>query len=212
MAEGKTILDLIDDLAAAERQIAEALPKITEEYAESTNNLVIARIQKEGIPGKVYSTEPFYASPSVFNRKGSFKPIGKNEDKPKKVSVFDTKTKKSKRVAVKEDFTERKTMYLGEGYKELREVNGLQTNIVDVTFSGRMMQNIRTLSTKNVDEFHVQAIIGATNKENKDKLGGQFNRYGDFLQPTENETDLTRDIPAERIFTILEKTINLQRS
>ncbi|NCT92944.1 MAG: hypothetical protein GXC72_00845 [Chitinophagaceae bacterium] len=206
----KTIYDLINDINTAERRIAEELPKITAEYAETTTNLIILRVQKGGIPGKRYSTEPIYASPSMFNRKGSFKPIGKGEEKAKTTTVYNTKTQKGKKVAIKEDHTERKTMYLGEGYKELREVNGLQTAVVDVTFSGRMLQNIHTQSINQVDEFHSQAIVGASNQENRDKLGGQHKRYGDFLAPTDEETDLTKEIPAAKILSILEETINIK--
>ncbi|MDX1472236.1 MAG: hypothetical protein R3213_12125, partial [Flavobacteriaceae bacterium] len=67
-----------------------------------------------------YSTSPFYINPNslIGVSKSGVSPQGKNG-----LSVF--KNGKAK-----------KTRYLGNGYKELRELTGRQSNFVDLNFSG----------------------------------------------------------------------------
>lgn len=84
------------------------------------------RIQREGkdstgsvMPG--YSTKPSYFNRDQFVRKSSFSPKGKSGEKTFKTG------------------RERRSMYLENGYKELREIQGRQTQKRDLTYSGDLM-------------------------------------------------------------------------
>lgn len=70
----------------------------------------------------------------------------------------------------------------GEGlsYEEWRQANGLQTAFVDLTFSGRMLQNLQITERTKTDQFY-KTIINASEKENLDKISWNHERFGDFL-------------------------------
>lgn len=77
--------------------------------------------------GNSYSTTPTYVSKDVFIRKGSFTPKGKEN----KGNFKNGK--------------ERKTMYLEQGYKELRDIQGRQTAKVDWRYSGSLEKSIEAV-------------------------------------------------------------------
>jgi hypothetical protein len=191
-----TLKDLDKKLQQLEKNLVAAAPRIITEYAADYAALAVREIQTEGVEGAQYSTKPMLATASMFNRKSQFKPtevattLGRDEEG--KLIKGGARTKKGN---VKKSSTEARfkwvkfpgaskavpVMELEGGYKELRSLNGLQTGHVDLTFSGRELQNIKVLrSDQNSLKF--TASIGATNEENKKKLSGQHQRYGNFLK------------------------------
>lgn len=85
------------------------------------------RIFKQGLDkyfkilAESYSTKPMYVNKDQFVKRGSFEPKGKNES---------GKTKGNG--------TQRKTMYLPHGYKELKEVQGLSSEIINLQYKGNL--------------------------------------------------------------------------
>ena len=81
-----------------------------------------------------YSVNPFYINPlSLTTVKASgVKPQGKNGQ-----SVF-------------KNGNPHKTKYLTQGYKELRDLTGRQSNTVDLNFSGSLFQSIKVTESGSV--------------------------------------------------------------
>lgn len=214
--------ELIKRLAEFERKVIAAAPKITMEMAQNTAALSIRRLQKEGIPGKRYSTKPMLATRDQFNRIDRFKPtpiatlLGRDDS-----GSLIPGGKRTKKGTVNKNTTEARVMWikfkkakkavpvmiLPGGYEELRKLNGLQTAHVDLTFSGRMTQNVKVLDSKN-QEFKFYSFIGVTQAEEKAKLRGNRDRYGPFLDPTEKEIEIIKPIPFNRIEKLFKETFD----
>lgn len=220
MARG--LNEFIEKLKLLEVELLKAGPKIAVEIAQSATALSIRRIQKEGVTGKKYSTHPMFATQNMFNRKDRFKPteiaseLGRDESgklvkggsRNKKGEVAKKSTAKKRVMWIKFKGARKAVpvMLLPGGYKELRQLNGLQSNFVDLTFSGRMVQNIKVLKSSS-REAKFLAIVGVDNPENKGKLAGNAKKYGDFLAPTEKEEEVLSTIPLNRITEIIKKVL-----
>ena len=81
-----------------------------------------------------YSVNPFYINPLSLTTvsAGGIKPQGKNGQ-----SVF-------------KNGNPHKTKYLTQGYKELRDLTGRQSNTVDLNFSGSLFQSIKVTESGSV--------------------------------------------------------------
>ena len=205
----KSIDDLINNLTTLEAAIKAELPKITLEYAQNAYALTIQHIEKEGVKnGAAYSEDPVYVTQNVFNNKGAFKPVGKfGKDANISSGFSDVATKKKKTKVIKADGSDRTSMYLPGGYKQLRQIQGLPVNVVNLEYSRRMTQNIKPLKALAENEFKFVAIIGATNDEEKKKMAGNFKRYGDFLKITAEVAKVINVIPPARIKEIFKKIL-----
>lgn len=92
-----------------------------------------------------YSTKPAYYGQSMFVNPSAFKPQGKNSKSP-----------------VKSLGQPRKTMYLSHGYKELRQIQSLETRHVNETYSGKTMNDYRSETT---DKAVLQGFITQRSSE-----------------------------------------------
>lgn len=110
--------------------VNEAATEAREGIYIRNGNMLLAniknRIQREGkdsIGAKMsdYSNKPAYYKRDSFVKKGAFKGVGKNGGKKFK------------------NGNSHKSMYLNNGYKEFREIQGRQTQIKDLTLSGDLM-------------------------------------------------------------------------
>lgn len=131
------------------------------------------RIFEEGTGGAgqklgTYSTKPMYATKKQFVKSGAFKPQGKAGGK----STF-----KNKRP--------RKSMYLPQGYKQLKQVQGMQSNYVNLQYSGALKQAFEGKLQRNAQ----QVTIGLVGKQNDKKLMALKAKYG---------TGIFKATPAER--------------
>jgi hypothetical protein len=230
----KQLDDLLNDLSALEADLTEQLPKIVLEYAQNASALVIENIQHgNGIEGKKYSTEPMLATASMFLQKNKFKPdviattlgrdtagklikggarsggkkivnasgevinggnILKRQAKPRYRFIKFPNAKKAVPV-----------MTLQGGYTELRSIQGLQVSKIDLTYSGRMFQNIHVIKASNESTYKVVAIIGGINTDTKKKLEGNYLRFGDFLAITPKIAEVVNQIPIDRVQEIIVK-------
>lgn len=160
------------------------LQKASEEFAMSALGLVVNRIQQEGIPGRKYSTNKlpaFWFEDKALN--GGGRALVEKHMKKKERAFYKMvgeKVRNNKAIDEMEN---------GISYDEWRQANGLQVNHVDLTFSGRMMQNLGVLGTKRNGNIWV-TVIGGTNAEVIMKLEYTTKMFGKWLKPTDQEKDL----------------------
>lgn len=191
--------DYINRLDAAIKTVEAELPKISEEMAMNTMALVVNRIQQEGVEGKTYSK----------NKLPVFFFVGRELNAGGKALVERHKKKKDRDSAKKKGEKVRKNQGLddlepGISYEEWREANGLQTAHVDLTFSGRMFQNLGIIGTVKTGDSYV-TIIGGIDKEVKDKLQWNAKRFGDFMATNNEENAELSIIYKNRVLGILKR-------
>jgi hypothetical protein len=217
--------DLDRKLEQLQQELLKEGPNIVQTVAVNALALSKLRIQKTGVKGKQYSTKEMLATASQFNRKQGFKPteiefteIGRIGQRNQVAGGFrqpgtgrvDRKGAERKKRWLWIKFKGAKkavpVMVLPGGYKQLRQLNGLQTGYVDLTFSGRMFQNIKLLAPIN-KRTKFTAFIGATDKENRDKVRGLSIRFGQFLDPEKSELAILSDIQNNKIREIIKRVM-----
>lgn len=157
------------------------LQNASEELALSLMGMVVNRIQQKGLEGRQYSKNPLpeYFFYDRWLNAGGRALYEKKTRKKIREAISDIGIRKNKRIDEQED---------GITYEEWRIANGLQVAHVDLTFSGRMFQNLGIIGTKKVGEYYV-TVIGGTNPEVILKLEWNKKRFGDFLKPTQEEAE-----------------------
>lgn len=141
------------------------LGRMTSSYADVVRvelyvrgaNMLLAniknRIQRRGQDSNLrdllpYSTKPGYYTKDKFVRKSSFKAIGKDGfrgDRLIRSKNYSVVTQKNGRERLVRDKTfevqrnKPKSMYLQNGYKQLRQIQGMPTDIKNLTYSGSTM-------------------------------------------------------------------------
>lgn len=201
-----TIDQAIQKLDDTILDLEKEMPLISEELATNAMALIIDRIQKEGLPGKSYSTNKlpawwFADDKKILNAGG--RALLQKQEKNKLRSVLkqqygeNIKLKKGGSV---DDLDE------GISYHEWRAANGLQVAFIDLTFTGRMFQNVQVLGTiRRGDNFIT--ILGATDAENKKKLEWNRIRFGDFFILHEEDQKIIQQLGELRVNTIIKKHI-----
>lgn len=80
-------------------------------------------------------------------------------------------------------FKGKKTMKLKHGYKELREIQGLPTDKVNLKYSGDLRESLKVRRRKNA------VVIGFSDKNNTVKAKNLQSKYGKIIfRPTKEET------------------------
>lgn len=176
---GEDAINKLDALIAA---LEGGMKKISEEVATNAMALIINRIQQEGLEGEKYSKNKL---PNFFfENKGNIAAQKAIKSKKKNSKYAD-----------------------GVSYEEWRDLNGLQTDIVDLTFTGRMFQNIGITSAIQVGNNFITVITGF-DKEVKDKLRWNAARYGDFFKVNEKEKEELKLLFESRVAALL-KSVGL---
>lgn len=156
------------------------------------------RISQEGknsADGNIgdYSTKPIYVQPQQFANAGSFRPQGKPRAKgakyvqTRKAFTIGLKpTKESTRgraqfTQVKNDYSSYKSMYLAEGYRELRDVQGLRTDIINFSYRGDLLQDYQ------LQKISQYVVLGMTTEKSALIRGGLERRFGPVFYATEQE-------------------------
>lgn len=125
------------------------LPPAMKMLAQRKNAIVREGKATDGSKIGDYSRDPMYANKQAFDKKGAFKPQGKNGYKGEK--VVDAKIYKVQKVKLKNgkiqerivntgkkkiEKTKPKSMYLEEGYSELRGVQGKPNDKTNLNYTG----------------------------------------------------------------------------
>lgn len=144
-----------------------------------------------------YSTKPLYASKETFIA-GGFNAQGKRVNefgithgdriipsaRLKSNSIKSNRVKYKQYSSVKPNYKPRKSMYLQGGYKQLRSIQGLRTDIMNFKYRGALLgsyQSARDGST---------VIQGFTDVKNSGKRKGLEKRFGSVFRATATEIQL----------------------
>ena len=148
-----------------------------------------------------YEKKDFKKSPSAFQ------PIGK-----KTLTDIKTTSKGSKNVlkatikvakGTPKPAATLKTMYLPGGYKMLRQVQGLQTNFVDLHVSGSLMQSIRIVTVDKKVQIRIVGTDGVIKSENIEKLYDK-----DIFTPSAKDNQAAENAISDEIALILQKSLS----
>jgi hypothetical protein len=195
-----TIEEADEQLTRLIAAIEGAMPDIVQEVGISTVSVVTARIMEEGLPGKKYSENklpPFYFYDKELNA-GGRNLLKESDSKALRAALRSVGTvKKNSRVDNKDTD--------GISYKEWRNANGLQTEVVDLTFTGFMLKSLKKVEAKQLGPYKWLALVSPIDKESAIKLELNYKRYGDFLTPTEKEEKDALDIVEGKILDIIYK-------
>lgn len=161
----------------------------------NTKNRV--QLEKENTAGgKIgnYSTKPMYATRDMFVKKSAFKPIGKNNFTGKKLvsakkyKVVKVKLKDGRivrRVVSENKYNvvkkKPKSMYLPNGYYQLRAIQGRPVDGVNLTYTGDLMASYQM--QKATDAI----LLGLVSEREKQKRLGLEKRFGgQLLHPSKS--------------------------
>lgn len=159
------------DESSGEVVVRSIVPAANELRANIENRIAREGKDSKGNRLKSYSTKPAYFTRDQYVTKGKFKPSGKNSK---------SKTFKNGNA--------RKSAYMEHGYKQLREVQGRQTNHKDLTYSGDMF---RSLVVGREDDA---VLIGFDNEEQSRKRKANEKREGTTIfKASEKETQEYND-------------------
>lgn len=157
-------------------------PVATATFDKYRQRLFQKGIKGDGSKTGNYSTEPTYASEKAFKNKSGFKQRGKKAT---------GKLKNGK---------ERRSMYLPGGYKELRAVQGMETAIVNLQYTGDLFTDFSKLSIEG------NTVTGKVSRAiNMDKIDGLTARFG---QSTFKHTKQEREFFAQEVKNRLVKYLN----
>jgi len=111
-----------------------------------TNRLFDSGVDGSGSQIGSYSSKEMYASKSAFRNAGSFNGVGKTGKK-------------------------RKSMYLPGGYRQLKSIQGLESNFVNLTYRGDLRRGLKLYTQGDTVSIKVVGL-------NEKKVSGLIDRYG----------------------------------
>lgn len=116
-----------------------------------------------------YSTKAMYVVKSQFKKQGAFKARGKNSNK----STFLNKKP-------------RRSMFLPNGYRQLKQIQGYQSEFVNLTYSSDLRNDFATKLAIAGDSV----VVRLSRKINRDKVRWLRQKYGNTLwKHTQQERD-----------------------
>ena len=133
--------------------------------AEYKQRIFLNGLDSSGSAIGQYSVNPFYINPLSLTTvsAGGIKPEGKNGQ-----TVF-------------KNGNPHKTKYLTQGYRQLRDLTGRQSETVDLNFSGSLFQSIK------VTESGLNSAITYTNDEMANIMEFQEERFAKDISTVSNE-------------------------
>jgi hypothetical protein len=177
-------------------------PDLILSAAAATHNMQLTRIFDTGVKASgqigAYATKPMYADQKEFSNTGSFQPTGKPVIRiskgvlPLKRRSLDSHTPRPSATPLQRGNTgpgqfkngkARRSMYLQNGYQQLKSVQGLESSFVDLTYTGDLRNDL----TENLVATESGFTSGVSSETNAQKIAGLMTKYGDDL------FDLTED-------------------
>ena len=158
-------------------------PVATATFDKYRQRLFGQGVKGDGTKTGRYSTKPMYASKSAFRNTGGFKPQGKvGKGKKKNGQPY-------------------KSMYLPQGYKQLRSVQGLETTFVDLQYTGDLFTDFSKLKIVNDS-----VVAGVSREINKKKISGLSKRFGNSLfKHTKDEREFFTKEAQKRLIAYFSK-------
>ena len=152
--------------------------------AEYKQRIFLNGLDSSGSAIGQYSVNPFYINPLSLTTvsAGGIKPEGKNGN-----TVF-------------KNGNPHKTKYLTQGYRQLRDLTGRQSETVDLNFSGSLFQSIK------VTESGLNSAITYTNDELAGIMESNEARFGkDISTVSTDERELGETAARNELLAILEE-------
>ncbi len=184
-----------DEVIADMKKKLDQMDKAFEIAVRSTHAQQMQRIFVDGERssgakiGKYNSTNQLYVNPKNAPRK--FTPLGKNQKRSLKTTVFNIKSQKARRVSIKKNFTERKTRWFSS-YKDFRQFEGRESGFVNLTLFGKLQSD---LANSVIRLAPGRYALGVKNRANADKLLGAIDKYGlDVFKPSQKEKDTLNSV------------------
>lgn len=170
---------------AARQKAAQAIiiPAANKLLANKRNTIQVDGEKTDGTLIGHYSTKPMYASKEEFVKKSSFKPQGK-AGKPKKGAKVP------------------KSMYLPQGYKQLRDIQGRPTDKINETYTGD------TIAAFQLEATNTGAVIGFVNERASRIRKGQEARFGKIFYAQKEELEIYNNDVTEAAKTFTLKFLN----
>ena len=137
-----------------------------------------------------YSVKPMYVAKEMFAKPGAFSPRGKKGEVGDKLvptyqlkrGVIKPTNRQIKNYSVvKANNQPRKTMYLPQGYKELRDIQALRTDVVDLTYRGDLKKDFAI--AKDGQAY----LIGFKTKPESTKRLALERQFGPIFYATQEE-------------------------
>ena len=137
-----------------------------------------------------YSVKPMYVAKEMFAKPGAFSPRGKKGEvgdklvptyQLKRGAIKPTNKQIKNYSVVKADNKPRKTMYLPQGYKELRDIQALRTDIVDLTYRGDLKKDFA------IEKDGQSYLIGFKTKPESLKRLALERQFGPIFYATQQE-------------------------
>ena len=153
-----------NNIPIAIEKTAEEMKSVMQEAALTGKALITRRIQNQGL-SKQYSRNKL---PTFFFRGKALNAGGR--------SLLEKARKEGK----------------GISYDEWRAANGLPTNNVRLTFSGKMFQGWNQARSER-DKMIIRGLVGGVNKEVRDKLRWNKSRFPNFDKPSPEEKKLIKE-------------------
>lgn len=111
-----------------------------------------------------YSKKKMWATREMFDKVSAFKPTPDNGAKKKGKSI-------------------KKTMYLKEGYYELRNIQGKNVGYIDYTYRGDLMLSFQLMNDEN------KVVMGFNKESEALKREGLEERFGIAFSPSKQEIE-----------------------
>lgn len=140
------------------------------------------RVQRDGKNSQgqnigQYSEKAMYANRKQFKKTGAFKAQGQNGFKGEKVV---TKGKgKNKTYSISKSTP--KSMYLQHGYKQLRDIQGMPTDIVNFTYRGDLLLDYKMVASNQ------KVLLGLSSEKQVKKRKGLEAKFGEVLPAMKSE-------------------------
>lgn len=174
-------------ISKLDRRLAELHdPALISGAVNNVHTAQLNRIFDTGVkaigPIGAYSTKPMYADAKQFSNAAAFTGMGKPRVQNARTG---TKNGKSNNTAgYFKNGKPHKSMYLQNGYRQLKSVQGLQASFVNLSYTTALRNDIAQSLTGTGQEY----ISGVSNTANAQKLNGLLEKYGnDLFALTEEE-------------------------
>lgn len=201
--------------------LEQEMPAVADEIALNALALVKNRIvdQGQGIKGAHYSTHPMLATKDQFIVESAFKQTqiestrlsrdDKGKVKRKKdgslVRKGSTKQKRGLWIKFPKASKAVPVMVLEQGYKEFREIQGRQGNVVDGSYTGKMWQGTTIVARISNRKNVWASVIGGNNQEAQNKLAWMTDKYGPFLTVFPEEEQMLATVYNARLQSLLNR-------
>lgn len=198
--------DIIAKLQRFEIELKAAMPAIVKEMAGVALSYKINQIRRNR---GLFSNAKYSDNPGV----PAYLYKGKNGDYPRALNSAG-RAYINKQIKEGARFKGKKSRgglspFIKAGFvnwKGLRAAQGLPTSKVDLTYTGRMFQNVGVIDVRVLGPLYL-ATIGGRDKETIDKLKWNYIRYGDFLNLNGKAIALARENAKKRIEEIYQKIV-----